>query len=369
MLFTDLKIIHTVQSLQASAGGPAYSVPALAIALQAHGLEVEVWTGDAGPHLPPGLKVREISTAALAAGLRDAAKISKSLLVHDHGLWLPWNHAVAQASRNAGIPRIVSPRGMLEPWALQHRRWKKRLAWFLYQRRDLRAAGMLHATADSEARGFLRAGLTNLIQVAPNGVDMPFTEPAPVQHEKSVRTLLFLSRIHPKKGLLDLVEAWRRIQAPDWQLVIAGPDENGHLAEVRKAVEKAGMSSQFHFPGPLADASKSAAYDSADLFVLPSYSENFGLVIAEALAAGVPVITTRATPWAELETHACGWWIETGADALECTLREAISLSATARHTLGQRGRELIRTRYGWPAIAAAMLPAYERMESAQSFN
>jgi glycosyltransferase involved in cell wall biosynthesis len=360
-------LLHTVQSLQLAAGGPSYSVPALARALQEAGMATEIWTPDPAPPEWPGLTIRQVPAGELTVLLNQAkaaaCKAGQGVIVHDHGIWLPWNHAVARAAMAAGVPRVVSPRGMMEPWAMQYKRWKKRIAWALYQKRDLNTAALLHATAESERIQLTRLKLRPGVVVAPNGVDLP-DESALATHDPTAkeRTALFLSRIHPKKGLLDLVQAWAKAAPAGWRLVIAGPDEGGHRAAVQAAVASAGLADVVHFPGPLAGPAKARAYQEADLFVLPSYSENFGLVIAEALAAGLPVITTHGTPWAELEETGCGWWIPPEEGALEKALRAAIQLTSKERQEMGRRGRSLIKLRYAWPTIAQKMIPDYTRL-------
>lgn len=209
-------------------------------------------------------------------------------IVHDAGLWLPVNHVTASSACGCRVPRVVSPRGMLEPWARGHRATKKNLAWRLYQRRDLEQAALLHATSGQEAEGLRRAGLRNPIAIVANGIDLPnLVGPRP---PCSPRQALFLSRIHPKKGLLDLVRAWATVRPIGWKMTVVGPDEVGHLAEVQDAVREAGVEADFEFLGAIADGAKWPIYYHSDLFVLPTYSENFGLVIGEALASGLPVI-------------------------------------------------------------------------------
>jgi len=173
-------------------------------------------------------------------------------------------------------------------------------------------------------------------------------------------TALFLSRIHPVKGLLNLVAAWDRLRPAGWRMVICGPDEGGHLEQVKRTVAKVGLSSAFEFKPAVYGLEKNALCASADLFVLPSFSENFGLVIAEALACGVPVITTKGTPWEELHTRQCGWWIDIGVEPLVAALREAMALSDEQRKVMGQRGRRLVEENYSWPKIGADMKAVYE---------
>ena len=273
---------------------------------------------------------------------------------------------------------MVSLRGMLTTWALRFRGLKKRVAWHLYQRRDLHTASVLQATSRAEADGFRCLGLKHPIAIIPNGVELPEwkaesrKQKAEMGTKEVRRTVLFLGRIHPIKGLLSLVEAWGTVQREErraeseehgtWRVVIAGSDENGHTAEVKAESRKQKVEASFEFVGPVEGERKWELYRSADLFVLPSHSENFGLVVAEALACGVPVITTKGTPWQDLEIHRCGWWVEMGAEPLANALRAAMALSDAERVEMGQRGRKLVEEKYNWPRIAEQMKAVYEWM-------
>jgi glycosyltransferase involved in cell wall biosynthesis len=228
----------------------------------------------------------------------------------------------------------------------------------LYQRRDVRSASMLHATSAMEAENLRQLGFRQPIAVIGNGVDVPW--PAARLRADDRHTALFLSRIHPKKGLLDLVTAWAIVRPPGWRVVIAGPDEGGHERDVRASVTRHGLEESFTFAGEVDDDSKWAYYAAADLFLLPSYSENFGTVVMEALASGVPVITTRATPWEELQTRRCGWWIEATPTALAAALTMATSLDDAERVAMGARGRAMAEERFGWSRVGAEMRAAYE---------
>ena len=315
----------------------------------------------------PGLRTRLVfgansSLDRFAEGLRPE-------VVHVHGLWNLVSHAGVTFARRRRLPLVVSPHGMTTPWALGHHAWRKRLAWRMYQWRDLRSADLLHATALSEVEDLRKLGLRQPIAIIPVGVEMVdpravgagggcATGPGGVRQ----RTLLFLSRVHPKKGLPNLIEAWKQVRLPNWRVVIAGPDEGGHLDEIRRLAQARGVGDDFVFTGAVYGESKAALYRSADLFVLPSYSENFGIVVPDALAYGIPVITTRATPWAELEAHRCGWWIDVGVEPLVAALREALSLGDAQRAEMGRRGRDLVAAQYSWPHAARQMSLAYEWM-------
>lgn len=278
-------------------------------------------------------------------------------LVHIHGTWTPILAAASYLSRRNGIPVVVSPHGCLEPWALAHRHLKKRVALALYQRRVFSTAGMIVATANQELVSIRNMGFRNPIAVLPNGVDLIA---APKRTLSDVRKLLFLSRIHPKKGVLDLVKAWAKVRLPNWRVVIAGPDEGGYLSEVRALISKLRIEADFEFPGLVAGLEKERCFSEADLFILPTYSENFGIVVAEALAREVPVITTTGAPWAELQKYDCGWWVEPGVDGVVGALSVALSTPREKLAKMGARGRKLVEERYSWERIGRDALDASE---------
>jgi glycosyltransferase involved in cell wall biosynthesis len=173
---------------------------------------------------------------------------------------------------------------------------------------------------------------------------------------------LFLSRIHPVKGLLHLVQAWASVRPQGWKVVLAGADADGYRAELQAAIHNHHLNADFQSIGQVDGEKKWELYRSADLFVLPSHTENFGLAVAEALACGVPVITTRATPWKELPVHGCGWWVDVGAHPLAEALREATAMTDEKRRAMGERGRQLIEQKYTWSAAAQKMMAVYEWM-------
>ncbi len=333
-----MKIFHAVASLQASYGGPARSVPSLAAALNRCGCEATVWAADgsAGPQ----------------AGGAD--------VIHDHGIWLPHNWRLSGTARRLKIPRIVSPRGMLEPWAMHHKRWKKRLAWLLYQRRCLASAGCIHATSEAEAEGIGRLRLGVPVCMIPNGVDLPDRMPEEYPpRESSRRVALFLGRIYPVKGLPMLVEAWSRIRPHGWVVEVAGPDEGGHQKEVERLIRHAGLEDQFRFTGLLEGRRKQEAFAGAELFILPTHSENFGMAVAEALASAVPVLTTTAAPWPLLEEKGCGWRVAPTPDAIAAGLAQATDLDSATLRNMGETGRELVGRSFSWNAAAEAMASVY----------
>jgi len=360
-----MKVLLTVASLLPSYGGPAFSVSGIAKALSEAGAEVGVWAPDQSAATTPLLSPQCSVMRVIGSESEALRQFGRPDILHDNGIWLRHNHRLAVLAARKSIHRVVSVRGMLEPWALGHKRLKKTVAWRLFQERDLKRATRHHATAETEAQNIRRLGLGVPAVVIPNGVNLPEQEINPGRPQvtkagdKSPRTALFLSRIHPKKGLPMLIEAWARLRPEGWILRIAGPDESGHQRMIEKAVNAAGLNAQVLFSGPLHGKPKDAAFSEAEILVLPTHSENFGVVIAEALAHGLPTLTTTAAPWSILREYGCGWSVEPNTDALMEGLRVATSLPAETLTAMGAEGRRLVKERFCWKMIASQMLSLY----------
>ena len=406
-----MRVLHVITSLSRSAGGPARSVQGLVTGLNAAG--VEAWLLSLKHGDEPW--VEGVTRFANGEPFENVLARIKPDIVHLHGLWSLELHRCAAICRRWDVPYIVAPRGMLEPWSLKQKWLKKRIARWLYQDRDLKCAAALHATAESEAEQFRRLGFRNRVIVSPNGVNVPKKfEPRNIRNTR--KRVLFVSRMHPKKGVLELIEAFANLSSvpsvcsvvENWccELVYTTNSnvEREYETKVKARILELGMSYQdtdgtihssptpssthtptptstpspnFLFTGALDDVEKWKAYARADLFVLPTYSENFGIVVAEALWAGLPVITTKGTPWSELEgisstspssspfTSAfgrCGWWIDLGVEPLTKALAEAIALTDEERHEMGMRGRKLVEEKYTWDAVVKAMVKGYKEL-------
>ena len=375
----------------------------------------------------------------------------KADLVHNHGVWLAANYYARRAAVNAGRPLVNSPRGMLEGWSLGRARIKKGVAWWLFERENLRSAKLFHATSSSEAEAIATAlrirmrikikeedGLQATggvkpsvgprstaaggkwprrsgalqsdfagpgIVVAANGVEIPAGISGREILEKRLPKLkgkkwvVFMSRIHPKKGLLELAKAWMEMRQGDagWELVIVGPeDDTGYAEKVRAELRGEGV-----WTGELAGEEKWGALGKAEFVALPTYSENFGIVVAEALAAGRPVLTTTGTPWGaarvarpredgisdmgygkpffapslassggateggfaggsmNLEERKCGVICEPGREGVKMGLEKMLKMDDAKREEMGRQGKEWMRKDFSWESAAERLIKAY----------
>ena len=408
-----MKILHIVPGLDPKSGGPTRSITGLCRGLALRHVDTHLYVVSPEHELwnPSGVSLHKGQGARWPFFRKELVSVilqERPSIMHLHGLWMALNHEGVRLATRHDIPIMVSTRGMLDPWALDQKPFKKRLAMGLYQRRDLARVACFHATADQEARNIRAQNVAQPVCVIPNGVDLPQTLPKRRCRADGRKTALFLSRLHPGKGLMDLVPAWSASAPSGWVMRVVGPDVCGHKAEVVSEVDRRGLQNAFEFIGELDDSEKWQEYVNADLFVHPSHSENFGISIAEALAAGLPVITTKGTPWQELDGSSChsslihecvsslvgtdqkseigsqksevlctnvrknlrtnelacteraGWWIDIGAEPLAEALREAMGLSDEERRAMGENGRKLVEAKYTWPAIAEQMKAAYE---------
>ncbi|WP_164736759.1 glycosyltransferase [Pararhodobacter zhoushanensis] len=362
----DLRIAHTLSSIENKSAGPSHSVPGLAYAQAALGATVSLHSlGGQPEHAAAGLQDhryrRDFATVpglrrmGLSRQMQQAIRGGRheSDVIHTHGLWLMANGWFAPQT-----PFVISPRGMLSEVALGFSPMRKRLMRWISQDAAFAAAGMFHATAEIERSDIRAYGLRQPVAIIPNGIDLPELQPAP--DAGTPRRVVTLGRVHPKKGLDLLLGAWSRVEAahPGWQLEIIGPDQAGHRAELEALAAQLGLK-RVTFFGPKYGADKLLAMGQADLFILPSRSENFAMTVAESLALAVPVIATRGTPWPGLVEKDCGWWVESTAEALGGALSQALALPPEVRAGMGARGRVWMKDEFSWARIAQMSIEAY----------
>lgn len=286
---------------------------------------------------------------------------------HTNCCWLPQSARTAMWAKQAGYKVIYTPHGMLEPWIMKRHYWTKKVpAMMLFQRRGLKVADVIHATAESEKANLLALGWNKHFTVIPNCVRIDEIEMKQSWERK--RNILFISRVHVKKGINFLIEAISNLNdnpndnLSGYTITIAGPGEESFVNELKQMAARLGVADMFRFIGPVFGEEKWKLYQEADVFVLPTHSENFGIVVAEALASGTPVITTTGTPWEELNTHRCGWWIPVGTEPLVGALREFLACSEEELREMGIRGRNLIEEKYSSESIANQFIEMYTRL-------
>lgn len=362
-----LRVLLLTSKLSPAAGGLAVSVPGLAHSIdRLAGIEMHVMgtrdpaDPDAAQAWGPRVQACDVKgpqALQYAPRMADAVTDLAPDLVDVQGLWTYPSWVSLRHARRRGTAYVVTPRGMLDPWARRNSAWKKRIAAAAFETAHLNGARCLRATAEMEAQHFRDMGLTNPIAIVPNGLDLPDLAP---RSEAALRSILFLSRIHPKKGVDYLLRSWAALAAAftGWELVIAGIDERGHEAELKQIARDLAVP-RVRFVGAAHGAAKQQLYRDADLFVLPTHAENFGLVVAEALAQETPVITTTNAPWSGLRDQGCGWWIGLDQETLTRTMRQALSMTPGELDTMGGRGRAWVQRDLGMQEVATRMRDVY----------
>ena len=346
-----MKILHVVPYLPKASGVTTFVVEC-SDGLQKIGAEQVVSVKDR-QHFDVASSAIEVPRIGVEEAL---GRIDEFDVVHLHGIWPPFMHRFVVVARRQRVPIVWSLHGMLSPWAIKFKWWKKALPWMLWQKRDLRSAAILHVTSEKELVWVRARGFKNQIVNIPLGTNLPKGVPVR-RYEK--KTLLFVGRINPVKGLENLIRAWKLAWCADWKLRIVGTDEAKYSAPMQSLVRELSLETSVEFPGPKFGAELENEYKNADALVLPSFTENFGGVVIDALAWGLPVITSKGTPWREVASSRCGWWVDNDPETLAKALRELMVLSDEERQAMGARGRELVREKHSWTAVADRMREVY----------
>ena len=358
---------------------------------------------DAGRWSPLVPRIAEVCGPRAFGYGRDFAKLldPRADLLYCAALWKYPSWACLNWQKSTGRPVLIAPHGSLDAWALNNSRWKKRIAAWLFKDAQLRRATCFRALCEAEADAIRAYGLSQRIEVVPNGVELP-PESSINGTERSAgrKTLLFLGRVHPKKGLLGALRAWADIQKSEsknyhskmWQIVIAGWDQGGHEAELRTLCDEFGLrtilgpchsnrrgeegqandspnsqtslleTADVVFWGPVFGAEKATLLQRADAFILPSHSEGLPMSVLEAWAYRVPVVMT---PECNLpEGFACRAALEirngqAGNSDWE-GLRALLEMTDGDRRAMGYRGRTLVEERFTWPKVAARLRDVFD---------
>ena len=364
-----MKIIHYIPSIDRMAGGISTYMQVLAKPLGTMA-EVHIMTHASENPLPmENCKVHDIPRYRPFSGVWKKAVVDlldsvRPDIVHVNCCWTPDCAMIQRLAQKRGYKVVLTPHGMLEPWIIKrHYLTRKVPALWLYQKAAVQRADCVQATAESERDNLLKLGYNSNIKVVRLGIDAESIEMK--RSWKKSRQILFLSRVHVKKGINFLVEAADvlRNELQGYKILVAGEGDADYVEAMKRMICDRGLQDIVQLIGGVYGDEKWRLFQTSDFFVLPTHSENFGLAIAESLASGTPVITTVGTPWNDLNLSNSGAWIEIGTQPLVETLRRYLSLSDEDLETMGKNGRKLIETKYSAKVMAEEMMEVYDSLK------
>lgn len=365
-----MKVLQTIYGLNRKLGGPSSCTANLVSALNNVGVDTDILaiaSQNADDDIVHGPNIHYVENDERTS-LRISSNFNKFLnengskyeLIHGNTIWLWHTHQASRYCQREDKTFVLSPHGMLYPQALRVSSWKKRLILPMFQYRDLVQANLIHATSMQELQHIRTFGLKNPVAVIPN---MLLLEELPTKRHtaNSIRQIGFVGRIHKIKNLDLLLKSWLNLGnlSSSCELIIIGEGDWRYEEELHKYVI-ANRMSNVRFAGFMSGKELHDSIKSLDYLVLPSKSENFGMVVAEALSYGVPVIASKGTPWEELESTKSGWWIEPDEETLTSALQNAILLAETKRQAMGENGRKLIKEKYLYRIVGNMMKQTYE---------
>lgn len=378
-----MKVLTFITSISLKGGGPSRSVPMLVKGLAELGVDITLmtyWSDDMNTHALDGTsaKLKVLRPDFSRSQMEEYIISEKFDVIQLQSMWDLRYHIVAKTARKHRIPYIITPRGMLEPWCLSQKKWKKKLAMALYQMKDIKRSACVFTTAEMEALHVRDLGVDVPMVVLPNGIETD-SYPCRISKDKVKKQILFLSRIHIKKGIELLIDAFDRIikknaDMDDWTVAIVGNGEEEYIRELKRKVEGLNLRDKVKILAPVFGDAKVKLYQESSIFCLPSYSENFGMVIAEAMSCGVPCITTNGTPWQLLngevstmganldilgKNRKTGWCIDLNVDNLEKVLLEAMTMKTEALYEMAQKGNLLVQENFNYKSVARKVMQLY----------
>lgn len=365
-----MKILHTISGLNISSGGPTSCTYNLIKGLRDEGIEADILTlmprDDSDKIIADDSFIKALPNDArtpLVYSSNFRRYLSSHIgydLYHANGLWTCPTHFTAEIAKKQNKPCVIAPHGMLYPQALQVSAWKKKIVSTVFQRKDLETASCLQATCMAELEHIRAFGLNNPVAVIPNG--LVIDDSLEIRKtSNSVRRFAFVGRLNRIKNVDLLLSAWSKLgnKTHNCELLIIGDGDTAYKKELEEFAT-ANKLNNVRFLGFIMGKDLQKLVHSIDFQILPSKSENFGMVVPEALIQGVPVIASKGTPWSDLETFDCGWWVDNDIDTLISTLLIAINLSEQDRLGMGERGRTLVLRHYSIKSVSLRMKQLYE---------
>lgn len=361
-----MKIIHVISSMSVASGGPARTTLLTLQGTRSLGMDVEIvtnqpaWEEEAVSddpsirYLPPiGIQEKYWGYSKVIA--RELTKINEVDIYHIQGVWLYSGYITARYARKKGCPYLITLHGTLYPEALAKSSFKKQTSLFLYQRQQLQQAACIHATCQEEMEHYRALGFTNPVAIVP--CPMMCDDKAEPLYPKDVKRIGYLGRIHPRKRVERLIEIWSRLNEPG-ELLIMGEGDSVYMGFLKEEVKRLGLK-KVCFEGFVTGEKKNRLLASLTCLVVPSDFENFGIITPEALLQEIPVIATTGSPWQDLCTHQCGWWVHNNVDTLTKAVQEALSLNENELQEMGKRGRQLVLDKYSVDVVSLQMKQLY----------
>ncbi|MDB9846674.1 glycosyltransferase [Flavobacteriaceae bacterium] len=291
-------------------------------------------------------------------------EVDKFDILHQHGLWMPVSMLSKKMKKKTNIKKVVQTHGFLMPYSRNLSKLKKDLIFSIYERSNIESSDMLVACAKEEAIVLRNLFPNKTIAIIPNGIsDEFFNTENKTKIFKRKKRMLFLSQIIPVKGLERIIKSFKEIGVNnflDWEFIIAGYEDPQYKRILENMITDFGLNDVVKFIGPKFGLDKIQAFDNTDVFLLPSYSENFGIVVAEALSRGVPVLTTKGTPWGELESNNCGFWVDNTDLGIKNGILQILQSSKEELKEMGVRGKKLISEKYLWSKCALKTSEMYQ---------
>lgn len=369
-----MKIIHVINSMSTACGGPARTTLLTLRGLQNLGMDVKLLTNQLRPGEAPVSEDPFIDylpysrfhnnrfgySTAFGKALKETPVAD---VYHIQGIWLYSGYVTARYAQKVHRPYLITLHGTLYPEALSQSSLIKKTAMSVFQRSQLQQAACIHTTCMEEMEHYRSLGFTNPVAVVP--CPMECSEIMPPVYQDGKKRVGYLGRIHPRKRVERLLEVWSRLNEPG-ELLIIGDGDPVYMKFLKDEVKRLRLN-QVRFTGFVVGDEKNALLAALTCLVVPSDFENCGIITPEALLQETPVIATTGSPWQELDTHSCGWWVDNDVDTLTKTVRKALSLDKEVLQEMGKRGRQLVLDKYSVDVVSRQMKEMYDWILNQQS--